>query len=137
MLSLPNAQYDTTQILLILAHQLIVKFLLSNVDSGDSIWIHEPGELMSDIIGKACCQKGIMVTYTSSKAGPESPFTFVHSYATEHDIRKLMPSNVSLFIDLSATGRETLGARIASRLPNIREVESANSLHQRATQVFT
>ena len=137
VLSLPKAQYDTTQNLLILAHQLIVEFLLSNVDSGDSIWIHEPGEPMSDIIGKACCQKGIMVTYNSSKAGPESPLTFVHSYATEHDIRKLMPSNISLFVDLSATGRETLGARIASVLPNICEVESAETLFTKERRKFS
>ena len=137
MLSLPNAQCDTTQVLLILAHHLIVECLLSKVDLGDSIWIHEPDELMSDIIGKACYQKGIMVTYTSSKAKPESPFTFVHSYATEHDIRKLVHCDVSLFVDLSARGRETLGARIASVLPNICEVESAETLFTKEPSKFS
>ena len=91
---------------------------------------------MSDIIGKACYQKGIMVTYTSSKAEPESPVAYVHSYATEHDIRKLMPSDVSLFVDLSARGRETLGARIASVLPNICEVESTETLFTKEPRKF-
>ena len=137
VLFLPNAQRDTTQILLILAHQLIVECLLSKVNSGDSIWIHEPGELMSGLLGTACHHKGIMVTYTSSKAEPESPFIFVHSYATEHDIRKLMPSDVSLFVDLSARGLETLGARIASVLPNICEVESAETLFTKEPRRFS
>ena len=128
VLSLPNAQCDPTQILLILAHQLVVECLLSKVDSGDRIWIHEPGELMSEIIGEACCQEGIKVTYTSSKAEPESLLTFVHPYATEHDIRKLMPSDVSLFVDLSARGRENLGPRIASVLPDICQVVNAETL---------
>ena len=128
VLSLPSAQCDMTRVLLILAHQLIVECLLSKVDPGDCIWTHEPGELWSDIISKACRRKGASVIYTTSKAEPEPPFTFVHSYATEHDIRKLMPSDVSLFLDLSARGRETLGTRIASVLPNGCETESAETL---------
>ena len=137
VLSSPNAHCDTTQILLILAHQLIVEYLLAKVNSGDRIWIHEPGELMSDIIGKACCQKGVPVTFTSSKPEAESPFTFVHSYATEHDIRKLLPSDLSLFVDLSARGREILGARIASVLPNSCEVENAETLFTKEPRKFS
>ena len=128
VLSRPNAQRDSSQILLILAHQLIVEYLLSKVNSGDRILIHEPGELMSDILGKACQQRGIMFTYTSSKPESESRFTFVHSYATEHDIQKEIPSAVSLYVDLSAKGRETLGTRIASALPDACDIEIAEML---------
>ena len=106
----------------------MVQSLLAKLDPGDSIWIHEPGEIWSDIIGNACRRKEVTVIYTSSKVDPEPPFIFVHAYATAYDIRRAMPRDVPLFLDLSTRGRETLGTRIASVLPNEGEAKSEETL---------
>lgn len=125
----PSEGYEGSQLLLVFAFHLIAEYLLSGVYTGDTLLVHEPGPIMSYILQQHANEKAVQVQYISSGPDHEKIGTFIHSYATENDIRNLVSKDTSLFVDL-ATERQAMNvaARIVSVLPPSCEVESHGSL---------
>lgn len=62
----------------------------------------------------------------------------IHLYATDHEVKRVVPDNVSLFVNLS-TGPQAaaLGDRITSLLPSSCEVEHSSTLFPREPRSFS
>lgn len=118
-----SEDYDKSQFLLLFAHHLITDYLLSKIYPGDTLLFHIPNMLMLNILSRSA------IEFTSSSPEDKLSATFIHPYATEHERRKLIPRNTSLFVDLSKDRRATaLGTRIAFILPLSCEVEHDRTL---------
>lgn len=120
-----STRYEESTLLLVFVFHLVAEYLLSKAHSGDTILVYEPGPIMSHVLQQHATEKAVQVQHISSKPGHEKTWTFIHSYATENQIRNMIAENTSLFVNLATDGQAmNVGARIASLLPRSCGVES-------------
>ena len=124
-----SASSDISQLLSLFIHQLLSGYLLSRVQPGETLLVHEPGAFLSSNLRKLAEDRDIRLVYTSVNGEDHPSSLVIHPYATDHEVKRMMPDNVSLFVNLS-TDRQAaaLGIRIASLLPSSCEVELSSTL---------
>lgn len=92
---------------------------------------------MSHVLQHYACEKAMQVQCISSKPGHEKTDTFIHSYATENELRNLISEKTSLFVNLATEGPAmNVAARITSVLSPSCEFESHGCLFTEELRTF-
>lgn len=100
-----HEDYDNSQLLLLFTHHLLTDYIFSKAYPEETPLVHNAGVLMSYVLGRYAVEKGIHVGFTSSNPDPQLSSTSIHPHATDYDIKRVLPSKVSLFVDFSIDRR--------------------------------
>ncbi|KAH6869498.1 polyketide synthetase [Thelonectria olida] len=105
---------------LLLSHlnnQLQVDNMLSICERGSVLVIHEPHPDLASIIVERGSIANIKLFITSTSSA-DSSWTKIDAYSPKRVVQSLLPPNISVFIDCSASGQsQRAGSLIASCLP--------------------
>jgi len=108
---------DKEQALLIAAANELTADSILGKAANTTFWIHEPTPLLAKAISRKAADRNVNVVFTTSKA-ENTDFRLVHPSTSPTTIYALIPSGVSVFVDLStATHADAVGVLIASLLP--------------------
>ncbi|KAA8894529.1 hybrid PKS-NRPS [Sphaerosporella brunnea] len=102
------------------AANLIAQNLLSSTAADAVLLLHQPQGFLADIVAQRAHSIGVKVICTTSQASLAGGnlWTYVHPFAPERELKKLLPKNVLKFIDWSENQSEdNVGARIRASLP--------------------
>ncbi|KAI6762510.1 hypothetical protein HG530_008490 [Fusarium avenaceum] len=85
------------------AFTITAERLLSDVDSGATVLVHEADEFMGTAIQWKAAELGLTVVLTTSdrEKAKSNGVVFVHALAPERLVKKIVPQSTSLVIDLS------------------------------------
>ena len=133
-----SADSDLSQLLSLFVHHLLSGYFLSRVQPGETLLVHETGAFLSSSLSKRAEDGDIKLIYTSANVEDHPLSLVIHPYATDHEVKRMVPDNVSLFVNLSTDRQATaLGDRIASLLPSSCEVENSNTLFSHGLRSFS
>ncbi|KAL9073760.1 MAG: hypothetical protein Q9157_004639 [Trypethelium eluteriae] len=108
--------------LLVACGQILAKAISSSVPENSSVLIHEPPLWLTSALRAEAKHKILRLLLTTSTHSSSDSFdTIIHAQASSRDIRKLVPSDVTLFMDLSLANIniKSTGRRIAENLPGV------------------
>ena len=117
--------------LLFFASELLAQQLLASVPSGKTLLAHEPEPFLASVLALRANEQGVKVIYTTTKpAIRESVWIYIHPEASKQSIKAILPSNLSLFVDLSVSPNiDSAGSRIAACLPSSCEKTDTATLY--------
>jgi SAM-dependent methyltransferase len=94
-----------TSLLVAAANLLMAHFFLSNVADGTSLLVHESSRLAAAALKTLSVDHNIGLNFTTSTLSPENDEVharYIHHSASRRTIHKLLPANLSSFVDLSS-----------------------------------
>ncbi|KAI1457376.1 hypothetical protein F4805DRAFT_467399 [Annulohypoxylon moriforme] len=119
----------------LLAHYILVSFILAGLSEGDGIVVHEPDPYFAKILSNEATLAGVETTFTTH-ASSIDPFNHdwlrVHRNASESSLFQLLPGSISMFIDFSAEkGVESVISRACSQISPYCRLETVETLFGR------
>ncbi|KAL2048919.1 hypothetical protein ABVK25_010772 [Lepraria finkii] len=133
-----SAESECSQLLSLFIHHLLSEYLLSRVHPGQTLLVHEPGAFLSSTLRRMAEDRDIRLICTSVNVEGHPSSLVIHPYATDHEVKRVVPDNVSLFVNLSTDPQAAaLGDRITSLLPSSCEVEHSSTLFPREPRSFS
>jgi hybrid polyketide synthase/nonribosomal peptide synthetase ACE1 len=89
---------------------MLAKTMLSDSPSSGTVVVHEASDLIRDALDKEAAKEGVQTVFTSStkRAKQDDTTVFVHDRLPTRLIQKILPRDISRFIDLSANGMELI-----------------------------
>ena len=134
----PSAKSECSQLLSLFTHRLLSEYLLSRVHPGETLLVHEPGAFLSSTLRRMAEDRNVRLICTTVNVEGHPSSLFIHPYATDHEVKRVLPDNVSLFVNLSTDPQAaTLGDRLTSLLPSSCEVERSSTLFSRELRSFS
>ncbi|KAH7311468.1 hypothetical protein B0I35DRAFT_481428 [Stachybotrys elegans] len=109
-----------SQFLCLVAAHLAAEEALRGVRPGDSVMVHEPEGHLKTIFGEKAQEKRITLKFTSVRPG-NAHCTVIQPNAPQRVLRRLIPEDVSLFLDLSSL------VAGESRLPSVNIADGLRS----------
>ncbi|KAI1414159.1 putative equisetin synthetase [Hypoxylon sp. FL1857] len=136
--AIPVAFTPSAEALVSVAAYIIAKSIIAVVPKAGSILIHEVDAVLGDAITKVASQAGIMVLFSSSiKGNSMKNCVYVHRNLPTRLIRRLLPRNISFFVNLAqAPGADEVGKIIAKCLPSHTPTASPSDFISTETLVF-
>jgi hybrid polyketide synthase/nonribosomal peptide synthetase ACE1 len=135
--AIPVSSPPTEAIISIAAH-ILAKSIIAVAPPAGRILIHEVDAVLGDAITKEAEQSGVKVWFSSSVKGNKMKnCVFVHRKLPTRLITKLLPRNISLFINLAqAPGADEVGEIIARCLPPHTQTNRSSDFVRNETLVF-
>lgn len=128
VLTVPRSQLLTVDVpenhhhrfLLSIGCNLIASSLLDECASGDVVVLHEPPAILTQVLAEKAVHTGAELVFitTRKECAAQKHGNYVHVFTPDRDLKRLVPSNTSLFVDFS-TSKESgdIIARLVSHLP--------------------
>ncbi|KAL8678456.1 MAG: hypothetical protein Q9186_005194 [Xanthomendoza sp. 1 TL-2023] len=115
---------DVPRLMVLFAYRLMADYMLSKVFPGDTIMIHEPGAILSQLVAQSALEKGINTSFTTCNIEDKSTCFYIHPYATKSDIASTVPQHLSIFFDLSTSrSSKRIGRMVTANLPSSCDVD--------------
>ncbi|KAI2621838.1 amino acid adenylation domain-containing protein [Hypoxylon sp. NC1633] len=107
------------KLLMQVAHRLVASTILRNLSEGDHILVHEPTPNFATVLIEKANHVSVKVTFTTCCAASTNPgWLAIHPAAPERDLRRLIPTRLSAYVDLTEPSETcSIGSRICSLLP--------------------
>ena len=119
---------DQSRLLMLVAHHLFADYLVSKVYPGETLLVHEAGNLLAQILERRLDGHGAKLLLTTSEVDHRNLGVCLHPFATDNEIRKLLPGDISLYIDMSKDlPHSSLGRRLALLLPRASSLNHAKT----------
>ncbi|KAI1076749.1 hypothetical protein F5B20DRAFT_583920 [Whalleya microplaca] len=97
----PKSREHALNALVSLYTQILARGILATVNQGKAIAVFNPGYTLGETLAKLSPENGIRLVLLTTKAKScTQPWTFVHSRATRRSIQRVLPSNISTFVDM-------------------------------------
>lgn len=114
-----DSSANPSETLLSVAGSLLAQYIISITPVNSTLLVHEPDVFLTSALAEQAADRTIKLHYTTVKPGHKgSDWIFIHPQWPRRLIKKALPSNVSLFLDLSVHRlKEITGDRIAECLP--------------------
>lgn len=107
------------------AAHLLAQSILAAAPPVGTVLVHEADDILKDALDKEAARQGVRVVFTTSavdktktktKTKGDIPYsTFVHARLPMRLVQKVVPSDVSLFVNLSSPAPATGGAELLAR----------------------
>ena len=124
-----NIILDESRLLMLFAHHLFADYLISKVYPGETMLVHEANHLFATVLQRRANEVGVKLILTSGEDDDQISRVFIHPFATDKQIQKGLPKNVSVYVDMTTEPRSwDVGKRIASLLPHASMVEDSRAL---------
>lgn len=128
VLTVPRSQILTVDIpknqhhrvLLSIGCNLIASSLLDNCATGDTVVLHEPPAILTQVLAEKAIHIGVKLVFitTRKERAGQRHWNYVHVYTPDRDLKRLLTSNTSLIVDFSTSNESgDIIARLASHLP--------------------
>lgn len=97
---------ETSSTLGNIAANVVAKSIISTSPSFGTIIAHEANGLLRDALDKEAAKEGIQIVFTTSnkESDRDDDTTFIHEMLPARLVQKLLPQDVSLFLNLSPRG---------------------------------
>lgn len=98
---LKNKSNNINSLLVALAAHLLAQTILATAPRSGTVVVHEADETLKDTLDRQAAVEGVRVVFTTAKKNKTaSPYIFVHEKLPVRMVRKLLPRDVSLLVDL-------------------------------------
>jgi malonyl CoA-acyl carrier protein transacylase/SAM-dependent methyltransferase/NAD(P)-dependent dehydrogenase (short-subunit alcohol dehydrogenase family) len=130
-----------SQYLSFLSGYLLSRTALATVPRGSSVVVHEADPGLASMMSRKLLDHGCKVLFTTSEPGVKRRnWVSLHPFAQTRQIRSSLPSDTSLYFDLSSataemSGDDRLGVRIAANLPKLCQTFEASMLIGRESKI--
>lgn len=116
-----TSQVDHSIILLSVASNLLAQKLISITPMNGTLLVHEPDGFLIPALEKQAADKNITFHYTTTNLEQKATGgIYIHPLAPQRMIKRALPGNASLFVDLSMDHTvNDIGNRIAECLPGL------------------
>jgi hybrid polyketide synthase/nonribosomal peptide synthetase ACE1 len=100
---------STNTALVSAAAQILAQSIISAAPRSGSLVVHEASELLKETIDKEAGREGVQVVFTTAVKPTKKDDTtvFIHEKLPTRLVKKLLPQDISLFINLSSTSGTT------------------------------
>lgn len=100
-IAVPQSDEQALRALMSLYMQLLAHSILENAIQGKAIAVFNPGYALGGALAKLAAERGIqLVLLTTAAKNCTKPWAYVHSRAAKTSLQKLLPRNLSMFIDM-------------------------------------
>lgn len=108
-----------SRLLAAIANDFVASAILGKSPKGASIAVHEPTPLLAAALARRAAEQKVNVSFTTSKGESSiANCTYIHPATTDRVIRSMIPTNVSVFVNLSGnTDVSAIHARIEEQMP--------------------
>ncbi|KAI0009473.1 hypothetical protein F4779DRAFT_365857 [Xylariaceae sp. FL0662B] len=97
----PRSREHALKALISLYTHILARSILAKVGPGKSIAVFNPGYTLGEALAKLSVKEGVQLTLLTTRAEScARPWTFVHSRATRRSIQRILPTNISTFVDM-------------------------------------
>jgi hypothetical protein len=94
---------------------ILSQFLLSSMPAGGVLLVHEPSEALSDLFSTTSQHQ---VIFTTCKTDKRKDRLYIHPQSSSRAIKSILPSAISLFLDLSFDeSAQSVASKISATLP--------------------
>jgi hybrid polyketide synthase/nonribosomal peptide synthetase ACE1 len=102
------------------AFTITAERLLSDIDSGATVLVHEADEFLGAAIQWKAAELGLTIVFTTSDTEKvkSNGVVFVHALAPERFVKKIVPQSTKLIIDLSGKDYSAVGSPLQRYLPS-------------------
>ncbi|KAH8753456.1 hypothetical protein BGZ57DRAFT_958474 [Hyaloscypha finlandica] len=129
---------NSTEAILSLSAYILAKSIIAVVLPAGRVLIHEVDTVLGNAITEEAERSGVKVWFSSSVKGNKMKnCVFVHRNLPARLISQLLPSNISLFINMAqAPGAEEVGEIIARSLPPQTQINRPSDFFRNETLTF-
>jgi hybrid polyketide synthase/nonribosomal peptide synthetase ACE1 len=126
-----------SKLLLLLAGNLLADYIFTMTPMNGTLLVHEPDAFLASVLAEQASQKKVTLYLTTSEPKKDSSgWIYVHQNSPQRLIKKVLPKNVSLFVDLSLhRTTNSTGNRIGDCLPSQCKLEETTLFFSNKTAV--
>ncbi|KGO48676.1 Acyl transferase/acyl hydrolase/lysophospholipase [Penicillium expansum] len=100
-IAMPQSDEQALKALMSLYMQLLAHSILENAVQGKLIAVFNPGYALGGALANLAAQRGIqLVLLTTAAKNCTRPWAYVHPRATTSSLHKLLPRNLSMYVDM-------------------------------------
>jgi len=133
-------KHSDAQYLSLVVGYLLSQQILTMMPVGGTLLVHEPEPLLASLLSPQASAQGSRVIYTTCKKpdADKRDWLYIHPRMPKRSVDKLLPNDVSLFLDLSrdSASSGSLSSRIMASLPELCERRNISALTAKESLVL-